>query len=257
MRIPPIDFRKLLGILKSEGRAELSATLGARLGSLQILREWNNILSVLEKEVVPLLSKGCEAKALIAPAKKMAKSAKGLASFATEVLSFVPGPIGIVCSVALAIGCFSIGNIPGGFFELLGCIPGGKVAGKGASKLFGRIEKILIEMIQSNHQLKAIIEISSKQQKVVLEFFEKYGPKTKPKAKPEIGHDYGIKTSANPANSGRMPPLDNAIRTNMEREARTHIPRNKPNYSPNNYYNPESTNSMIYRLGTQTGKRPL
>lgn len=251
MKIPPIDLSKFLRLLKSEGRSELLAAAGTKLGSMTLLREWDNILVVMEKEIIPLLNKGCDAKSLIAPAQKIAKSTSALAAMAAEVLSFVPGPIGIICSLALAIGCFSTGNIVGGLFELLGCIPGGKVAGKGASKLFPKIEKILIEIVQSNHQLCVIVETASKQQKVVVEFFEKYAPKAKPKPKAAVGYGYGVRTEINPTKTGNMPSLEEAIKINMGRESRTHIPTNK------NYYYPESTNSMIYRLGTNTGKSIL
>lgn len=202
MKIPPIDLSKFLQLLKSDGRAEMSIASAPKFGELTrgvkpnnfaLFREWDNIILILEKEVIPLLSKGCEAKSLVAPAQKLAKSAGALSLIASEVLSFVPGPVGIICSLINAIVCFSTGNIIGGLFELLGCIPGGKVVGKGTSKLFPKIEKIMIELVQSNHALKVIVETSSKQQKVVVEFFEKYAPKTKPKPKPEVGYGYGAR----------------------------------------------------------------
>ncbi len=251
MKIPPIDLSKFIQLLKSEGSAELRAALGTKLRGLTLFREWDNILMLIEKEVIPLLNKGCDAKSLIAPAQKIAKSASALAALSAEILSFVPGPIGIICSLALAIGCFSTGNIAGGLFELLGCIPGGKVAGKGASKLFPKIEKIMIELVQSNHTLKVIVETSSKQQKVVTEFFQKYAPKTKPKTKPEVGYGYGVRTEISSTKAGNMPSLEEAFKINMSRETRTHIPPTK------NYYSPESANSMIYRLGTNIGKSIL
>lgn len=260
MKIPPIDLSKFVQLLKSEGRAEMSIasapkfgelTRGVKPNNLALFKEWDNIILVLEKEVIPLLNRGCEAKCLVAPAQKLAKSACALSLMASQVLSFVPGPVGIVCSLINAIVCFSAGNIVGGLFELLGCIPGGKVVGKSASKLFPKIEKIMIEIVQSNHDLKAIVEMSSKPQKVVVEFFEKHPPKVKPKAKTEVGFAYGVKTPHSTSKTGNMPPLDEAMRINMSREAKTHIPTNK------NYYYPESTNSMIYRLGTNTGKTIL
>ncbi|MCM1439385.1 MAG: hypothetical protein NC131_09345 [Roseburia sp.] len=251
MKIPPIDLSSFIHLLKSEGKAELVAATKCKLGSLSLLHEWDNILSVMEKEVVPLLSKGCDAKSLIAPAQKIVKSTTALAALAAEVLSFVPGPIGIICSVALAIGCFSTGNIIGGLFELLGCIPGGKVAGKGASKLFPKIEKIMIEIVQSNQALRVLVETGSKQQELVVEFFKKYTPKSKPKTKTEVGYGYGPRTEFNSPKTGNMPSLDEAIKINMERESRTHIP------VKTDYYYPESTNSIIYRLETNTGKSIL
>lgn len=252
MKIPPIDLSKFIQLLKSEGSAELRAATGARLGGITLFREWNNILVVMEKEVIPLLNKGCDVKNLVAPAQKITKSVGALTALATQILSFVPGPIGIVCSLALAIGCFSTGNIVGGLFELLGCIPGGKVAGKATSKLFPKIEKIMIEIVQSNRTLKVIVETSSKQHEVVTKFFQKYAPKTQPKVKPEVGYGYGVRAEINTPKTGNMPSLEEAIKINMSREARTHIPP-----TTKNYHYPESTNSMIYRLGTNTGKPRL
>ncbi len=250
MKIPPIDLSKFLHLLKSEGIIELRAAAGTKLCSLALFKEWDNIILILEKEVIPLLSKGCEVKSLVVPAQKLAKSATAISLFASQVLSFVPGPVGIVCSLINAIVCFSTGNIVGGLFELLGCIPGGKVAGKGASKLYPKIEKIMIEIVQNNHALKVIVEASSKPQKVVVEFFEKHAPKTKPK--PKVGYDYGIRTELYPPKTGNMPSLEEAIEINMRRDMPTHIPQ-----PPKNYYYPESINSMIYRLSTKTGKTIL
>ena len=158
MRIPPIDLSKLLQLLKAEGKTELAAAkaqpkfleltdkgpkpAASAASNFGLLQEWDNIVLVMEREVIPLLNKGCEAKALAAPAQKLAKSAGSISLMASQVLSFVPGPVGIVCSIVNSIVCFSTGNIAGGFFELLGCIPGGKVAGKASSKLFPKIEKI-------------------------------------------------------------------------------------------------------------------
>lgn len=254
MKIPPIDLRKFIQLLKSEGQADLSAAIIGKLGGMAILKEWHNILAVLEKEVIPLLSKGCEAKSLLVPAQKLAGSAKVLGGMAANVLSFVPGPVGIICSLALAIGCFSTGNIVGGFFELLGCIPGGKVAGKSASKLFPKIEKLLIEIAESNQALKVVIDASSKQQRIVAEFFERHAPKIKSKSKPEVGYDYGVRTPINTPKSGNMPSLEEAFNINMAGEMKTHICPKPP---VRNYYYPESTNSMIYRLSTNMGKGML
>lgn len=254
MKIPSIDLSGFIKLLKSDGSAELQAAVGVRLRGLTLFREWDNILLVMEREIVPLLKNGCEAKSLVAPAQKIAKSASALAALAAEVLSFVPGPIGIVCSLALAIGCFSTGNIVGGLAELLGCIPGGKVAGKSASKLFPKIEKILIEMVQSNHELRVIVEASSNAQKAVVDFFKKHAPKARPEPKPEVGYGYGVRTEVNPVNTGNMPSLEEAIKINMEREKRTHIPPSPPT---SGYYNPESFSSMLYRLRTNMGKTSL
>ncbi len=201
MKLPPIDLSKLIHLLKAEGRTEIAVAkarpnaVKAGTGVLSnpfhpIFFEWDNIISILERDVIPMLSKGCDTKALVVPAQKLAKSAGAISLMASQILGFVPGPVGIVCSIVNAIACFSTGNIVGGLFELLGCIPGGKVAGKASSKLFPKIKEIMIEIVQSNHSLKAIVEVSSKQSKIVT---EKYAPKTK---KVDVGQGYGVRTPA-------------------------------------------------------------
>jgi len=219
MKLPAIDLSGLIKLLKSDGQTQLIEDLaskpitcdiakkGVTHNSFSLLSEWDNILMTLDREVIPLLSKGCEANALIGPIQKLAKSAKNLSLMASQILSFVPGPIGIVCSIINAIGCFATGNIAGGFFELLGCIPGGKVAGKASSKLFPKVEKILIEIVQSNPSLKVFIDMSSHPNKVLVEFFEKYAPKVK---KPKVGYDYGVKTPSNPSS------LQDSLTTQLE-----------------------------------------
>lgn len=255
MRIPPIDLSKLLLLLKAEGKTELAVAksqpkfleltgkgpkpAASAASNLGLLQEWDNIVLVMEKEVIPLLNKGCEAKALAAPAQKLAKSAGSISLMASQVLSFVPGPVGIVCSIVNAVVCFSTGNIVGGFLELLGCIPGGKVAGKASSKLFPKIEKILIEVVESNHSLKIVVETSTKQHKAVTEFFEKYAPKAKPKKKPEVGQSYGARNPVKPQPS----PLEQSLRQkfpNTAVEAQREI--GKYTTLPNTYGNMPKTN---------------
>ena len=134
VKFPPIDLTEFVLLLRSEGKAELSIALKGNLSFIRILREWDNILRILEVEIVPVLKKGGDIKMLVKPAQNLAKSASFLASTASQVLSFVPGPIGMVCSLINAVVCFCTlpfpVNIGNGMLELLGCIPGGKVAGK-------------------------------------------------------------------------------------------------------------------------------
>lgn len=264
MKIPPIDLSKLLQLLKTQGRAELhmasapkfgEITRGAKLNNLPLLKEWDNILLVLEKEILPLLGKGCEARALVAPASKLAKSAASLSLMATQILSFVPGPVGIVCSLINAVVCFSTGNIVGGLFELLGCIPGGKVAGKSSSKLFPKIQAIMVDMAKNNPYLAAFVKsnakAATKEQKVVMEFFGKHARQTAPMPKPQAGYAYGVRSPMIQPKTGNMPSLNEALKTNMSSRSML-----QPS-SINKTVCPPSTNSMIYRLGTNTGKPQL
>lgn len=196
MKLPPIDLSPITGLLKKDGYSEL-VNVPAKIdikspgknifAKSKLLQDWNDILRVLDTEIIPLLKKGCKASALAAPAQKLASSASTLALNASMVLSFVPGPIGIACSVINAVVCFSTGNIPGGLFELLGCIPGGKVAGKAGSKLFPKIERILSDLAQNNPLLQYTVKQSSRRIKEVSDFFEKASRKL-----PEYPADTGI-----------------------------------------------------------------
>lgn len=97
---------------------------------IQLMNKWDDVLSKLQK-VSSQLEKG-EKASILAASKELARSVTGLQVFIVgafvEIGSFVPGPIGIVCSIALAIGCFATGNIIGGFMNLLGAIPFAKCA---------------------------------------------------------------------------------------------------------------------------------
>ena len=232
MKLPPIDFSKLVNLLKKEGGAELGTLkptpqpgkLMGALGMAPVLEEWNKIIRILELEIVPLLAKGCESKLLVAPAKKLASSAGHLSLMASQILSFVPGPIGILCSLINAIVCFSTGNVVGGFLELLGCVPGAKAGVKGGTKLFKEVKKIVTEMLQNNKSLWEIIEAggkgaekldyviaelekrgftadrAEKLKAIIDQSVSKIGPK--PSAKidtPKIGCQYGMKKPSQPS----------------------------------------------------------
>lgn len=162
MKVHPIDLTEVLSILKTEGRAELSVAHGGTFGGLTmgkvnpmtpVLKEWDNIIGILERDLIPHLAQGGELGSFLQAAKSLAKSAGVLATMASQVLSFVPGPVGIVCSIINAIVCFCEGNIPGGLLELLGCIPGAKVGIKGGSKVMARIGEKISSVIMKNPEL--------------------------------------------------------------------------------------------------------
>lgn len=204
--MPPLKIDKLVALLKGEGRKELGVSLTGKLGALAFVREWDKIIRILECEIAPLLAKGCEAQALAAPAARLAKSAGSLSLMASQLLSFVPGPVGIVCSLVNAIVCFSAGNVPGGLLELLGCIPGGKVAGKALSQgakvsktvkasgvttqMASKIKAILVEMVQGNSALRKAVEKSPFRIESVTVFMNKYCKKAEvPAPSSKIGGD--------------------------------------------------------------------
>ena len=58
-KLPPIDLRELLALLKNEGRGELHVACGSRLGGITLIREWDTILIALDG-IVSELAKGAE-----------------------------------------------------------------------------------------------------------------------------------------------------------------------------------------------------
>lgn len=154
MKIPPIDLSGIIKILKKEGGDELSSALSSKkLGTISIQHEWNKIIDILETQLIPQLAKGGEVSSLLPAANALMKSAGKLSLMASQVLSFIPGPIGIVCSIINAIVCFASGNVVGGLLELLGCIPGAKLGVKGGSKLLTKIGDDVIRVIEKSPEL--------------------------------------------------------------------------------------------------------
>lgn len=179
MNIPPIDLSGIVKMLRHEGTTDLYKVGTGKAGkTLKIVEEWENILNILERKLIPVLKEGGDIKGLVNPAKELAKSAGSLAAMASQVLSFVPGPIGIVCSVINSIICFSQGNIIGGFLELLGCIPGGKFATKGVAKFAPLMEKLLIKVVEKSPELAKILKQAQKTQKAIDNFLKKTVQKT-------------------------------------------------------------------------------
>lgn len=133
------DFHAALTKGGAEGiKMELSTCKGINLfGMSMILSRWDNVLLKLD-DVAIKLQKGNPddiIKAVGELSKSIADLQLFILSIATELGSFIPGPIGIVCSLALAIGCFAVGDIPGGFLNLVGAIPGAKFMPIGSLKM--------------------------------------------------------------------------------------------------------------------------
>lgn len=158
MKIPPIDLSEIIKILKKEGGDELSSSISVPGSNpfgmnFTIMTEWNNIVKILEFELIPQLAKGGDIGNLLPAANALKKSVGSLTLMASQVLSFIPGPIGIICSIVNAIVCFASGNVIGGIMELLGCIPGAKWGVKGGSKLLTKIGDKVIRIIEKNPEL--------------------------------------------------------------------------------------------------------
>lgn len=159
MHIPPIDLSPILKILKREGADEIYTVIKKPNNPFDhpsfhpLINEWNDIIRILEVELIPQLAKGGDLSSLVPAAQALQKSATTLSLAASQVLSFVPGPIGIVCSIINAIVCFSAGQILPGIMELLGCIPGAKFGIKGASKILPKIGDEVVSIISKNAEL--------------------------------------------------------------------------------------------------------
>lgn len=199
-KLPPIDLSNLLKLLKTEGRSELGAAfLGKLDSSCVVIREWENIIKGLE-EIVPKLAEGAEISTIKGPVLQIGKSAAVMSSMASQVLSFVPGPIGMVCSFINAIVCLCTIPLPmcigSAFLELLGCIPGGKVAIKGGTKLAPKIEKILLELLENNKALRETIE-KKREIDAAVKNFAKRIPK-KPSKNPTVTANKKISQAPEP-----------------------------------------------------------
>lgn len=111
--------------------------------SQKILSDWDNLIKALG-QAAEKISKGEKLGSELSQIGKMATSLGGCAA---EFGSMLPGPIGIACSIALAIVCL-IPPIDGiGFvLNLMGCIPFAKAGLKTARPL---IEGIIRDALKS------------------------------------------------------------------------------------------------------------
>lgn len=134
-------LKEVNGITKYKGNPFTSITKQSMNLWDDILREFDAVAINLRKDNPQELFK-----ALKNVTTKCGELTSLLAGIVVETGSYIPGPIGMVCSLCLSITCFATGNVLGGFMNLLGCIPCGKVVGKSgkffASKLIPRMKAI-------------------------------------------------------------------------------------------------------------------
>ncbi len=204
-KLPRIDLTEFLALLKAEGKGELRIACTKALGDSgrKILTEWDNVIKGLD-DIIPKLAEGAEAGQLVAPAKAISKSAATLSLMASQVLSFVPGPIGMVCSAVNAVVCFTTlpfpANLGNGFLELLGCIPGGKVAGRLAPK----VEKILLRTIEKTPGLRELLIKQQQIEAAVKRFARRANP-----SQPTV---VAVKPSKIPSQTSPTPHLDTIMK---------------------------------------------
>lgn len=108
----------------------------------EIIRDYRLLIQRL-REIALKLKRGeklgCEMFAVAELAKKLSYAV-------TSVGSLIPGPIGIVCSLALALFCLFKSDYAGFFLSLLGCIP----FVKAGSKIFKALENLFQQALRSN-----------------------------------------------------------------------------------------------------------
>lgn len=122
-----------------------------------IEREWSLTLKEIENIAQRIASEGINP-SLLESARSVTTHCEKIARMAGPLLveggSFIPGPIGIVCSLALAIADFAVGNFFGGFMNLLCCVPFAKA---GCKVLLPTLKKIVADILK-NPYVKAAVK---------------------------------------------------------------------------------------------------
>lgn len=150
VKFPTLNLSEIVVILKTEGSAEVALIARKLFKDTKVFNSWDRIMRILEFDIIPVLAKGGDISSIRPFLGILVKEGKILTDAFTAVGSFVPGPVGIVCSLIRAIACFYGGNIPMGLLELLGCIPGAKAATKGGSKIAEKIGERLMGTLKKN-----------------------------------------------------------------------------------------------------------
>lgn len=153
VKLPTINLSEIVIILKTEGGAEIGMAARTLFKDTNIFNSWDRIIRILEFNVLPILAKGDDVSKIKPYIPLLLKESKVLTDSFTAVGSFIPGPIGIVCSLIRAIVCFCEGNIPMGILELLGCIPGAKAGIKGGSKIAEKIGSRMMVALKKNKDI--------------------------------------------------------------------------------------------------------
>lgn len=154
VKFPALNLSEIVDILKTEGSAEIGTIAKTLFKDTKVFDSWDRIMRILEFNIIPVLAKGGDISSIRPFLGILVKEGKILADAFTAVGSFIPGPIGIACSLIRAIACFYGGNIPMGLLELLGCIPGAKLASKGGTKIAGKIGERMMVAIKKNKEFE-------------------------------------------------------------------------------------------------------
>lgn len=121
-----------------------------------IEREWSLALKEIESLAQRIAAEGFNP-SLLESARVVATHCEIIARMAGPLLveggSFIPGPIGIVCSLALAIADFAVGNFFGGFMNILCCVPFAKA---GCKVLLPTLKKIVADLLKNPYVKTAV-----------------------------------------------------------------------------------------------------
>ena len=121
-----------------------------------IEKEWSLVLKEIE-EIAQRIATECINPSLLESARSVATHSERIARMAGPLLveggSFIPGPIGIVCSLALAIADFAVGNFFGGFMNILCCVPFAKA---GCKVLLPTLKKTASDLLKNPYVKNAV-----------------------------------------------------------------------------------------------------
>lgn len=133
----------------------------------KILRDWNELIEELGK-ISGKLAKG---EIIGQDLVQISVLGQRLGTSAAEFGSMVPGPIGIACSLALAIGCLIPPmDLVGLVLNLLGCIPFAKAGTKALKPIINDI----IREILKNPAVKSTLKAGAGYTKKMLKYNTEY-----------------------------------------------------------------------------------
>lgn len=154
VKFPSLNLSEIVIILKTEGGSDIALfSIRENVKRTKIFDSWSKIISILELHVVPILARGEDVAAIKPYVGILVREAKVLTREVASVGSIVPGPVGIVCTLIEAVGHFSVGNIPMGLLDLLGCIPGAKLSMKGGSRMAEKIGSRMMVALKKNKDI--------------------------------------------------------------------------------------------------------
>lgn len=170
-------------------RLDVRSSIKSLKNQSKILQDWNSLMK--ELRIISLkLSKGEQLGKELNEVRKLATS---LGMSATEIGSVIPGPIGIACSVALAVVClFPPMDLLGFLLNLLGAIP----FAKGATIGLKPILKNLVHEALQNPMVRGTIRAGMDASRKAVRYNKSYA----------VNAYHQILSSNNPFNALKIKP---------------------------------------------------